>query len=98
VTSGSGGAGLINRAPHPNAAKVALNWLFSREGQILYQRTFQSGGEGPDSLRTDIPKDDVPRDNRRMEGGNYLITDNAEWMDFTPIRAFIKDIWAKGKK
>jgi iron(III) transport system substrate-binding protein len=98
LTSGSGGAGLINRAPHPNAAKVALNWLFSREGQILYQRTFQSGGEGPDSLRTDIPKDDVPRDNRRIEGGNYLITDNAEWMDFTPIRTFINDIWAKGKK
>jgi iron(III) transport system substrate-binding protein len=28
--------GLINRAPHPNAAKVFVNWALSREGQQLY--------------------------------------------------------------
>ena len=47
IAGGSGGVALINRAPHPNAAKVALNWLLSREGQIAYQRIFTLGDEGP---------------------------------------------------
>ena len=52
---------LINKAPHPNAAKIGLNWLLSREGQIAYQRLFTQGNDGPDSLRIDIPKDKVPQ-------------------------------------
>ena len=30
ITAGSGGVALPSRAPHPNAAKVAINWLLSR--------------------------------------------------------------------
>jgi iron(III) transport system substrate-binding protein len=30
--------GLINQAPHPNAAKVFLNWALSRDGQALWAR------------------------------------------------------------
>jgi hypothetical protein len=63
ITGGSGGVALFNRPPHPNATKVAINWLLSREGQIAYQRLFTNGEEGPDSLRIDIPKDKVPRGN-----------------------------------
>ena len=29
---------LMNRAPHPNAAKVFINWLLSRKGQICCKR------------------------------------------------------------
>ena len=67
ITGGSGGVALINKAPHPNAAKVGLNWLLSREGQMAYQRLFTQGNDGPDSMRIDIPKDKVPRGNRRPE-------------------------------
>src|SRR6266850_2437222 len=35
-----GSAALFSRAPHPSAAKVALNWLLSREGQIAYQTVY----------------------------------------------------------
>ena len=94
ITAGSGGAALINKAPHPNATKVALNWLLSREGQIHYQRIFTTGEEGPDSLRTDIPKDKVPRGNKRPEGdeNRYPFVDRAEWMDQEPIRKFVKEV------
>jgi iron(III) transport system substrate-binding protein len=34
VSSGNGGIHLINRAPHPNAAKVFVNWLLSRPTQM----------------------------------------------------------------
>jgi iron(III) transport system substrate-binding protein len=100
IAAGSGGAALMNRAPHPNAAKVALNWLLSREGQIAYQRIFTMGDEGPDSLRIDIPKDKIPRGNRRPEGNEskYPVVDRAEWMDMTSIRAFTKEVLEQRRK
>lgn len=93
ITAGSGGVALPSRAPHPNAAKVAINWLLTREGQAIYQRLFTLGEEGPDSLRIDVPKDKVPRGNRRPEGDEtrYPFVDRAEWMDMEPIRKFVKE-------
>jgi iron(III) transport system substrate-binding protein len=100
ITAGSGGVALINKAPHPNAAKVALNWLLSREGQMLYQRIFTEGNDGPDSLRIDIPKDKVPRGNRRplADPNRYTFVDRAEWMDQEPIRKFVREILSQRQK
>jgi iron(III) transport system substrate-binding protein len=100
ITAGSGGVALINKAPHPNAAKVALNWLLSREGQIAYQRIFTQGNDGPDSLRIDIPKDKVPRGNRRPQAdpNRYPFVDRAEWMDQEPIRKFVKEVLEQRKR
>ena len=36
ISSSSGAVALLNRAPHPNAAKVLLNWVLSQEGQASY--------------------------------------------------------------
>jgi iron(III) transport system substrate-binding protein len=47
--SGSSGIGLFNRAPHPNAAKVYINWLLSRRGQLDWVKTQTN------SRRTDVP-------------------------------------------
>ena len=100
ITAGSGGVALINKAPHPNAAKVALNWLLSREGQIAYQRIFTQGNDGPDSLRIDIPKDKVPKGNLRPQGeaNLYPFVDRAEWMDMTVIRKFLRQVMAESKR
>jgi ABC-type Fe3+ transport system substrate-binding protein len=94
ITAASGGIALINRAPHPNAAKVAINWLLSREGQSVYQRLFTVDEEGPDSLRVDISKEGVPRASRRVEGDErrFPQTDKSEWMDMTSIRNFLKGL------
>jgi ABC-type Fe3+ transport system substrate-binding protein len=100
ITAGSGGVALINKAPHRNAAKVGLNWLLSRDGQIAYQRIFTQGNDGPDSLRIDIPKDKVPRGNRRPQGeaNRYPSVDRADWMDMSSIRSFIKEVLAERKR
>ena len=44
-------------------------------------------------MRIDVPKDKVPRGNRRPEGdeSRYPFVDRAEWMDMEPIRKFVKE-------
>jgi ABC-type Fe3+ transport system substrate-binding protein len=38
VAGGSGHLVVLKNAPHPNAAKVFINWFLSREGQDVYTR------------------------------------------------------------
>jgi iron(III) transport system substrate-binding protein len=76
---------LVNRAPHPNAARVFINWLLSRKGQIALQKVTASGESPSDSLRIDIPKDEVPYLNRRLDGVKYLDTSLPEWQEMKPI-------------
>jgi len=40
-SNGSGVLGVVKNPPHPNAAKVFINWLLSREGQELYVKVMQ---------------------------------------------------------
>lgn len=50
IESAGGGVLLMNKAPHPNAALLFLNWLLSREGQMV-----ASEGWGAQSAREDVP-------------------------------------------
>jgi iron(III) transport system substrate-binding protein len=43
VSGGSGNVAIIKNAPHPNAAKVFLNWFLGREGQEIYSRAMGHG-------------------------------------------------------
>src|SRR5262245_28327051 len=89
---------LVNRAPHPNAAKVFVNWLLSRKGQIALQKSTSTGESPADSLRTDIPKDDVPYLNRRLDGIKYLDTGKPEWIEMKPIIEVVNEaLRAAGK-
>jgi iron(III) transport system substrate-binding protein len=55
VSPGSGGLGFFNRAPHPNAARVYVNWLLSKEGQEGFAKV-----NGYISSRLDVPTDHSP--------------------------------------
>jgi iron(III) transport system substrate-binding protein len=86
----------MNRAPHPFAARVAVNWLLSREGQIGFQKAKTTVGcDSCESLREDIPKDHLLW--RRREGVNYMITTRPEMIDMTPIRRLIKETLVKAR-
>ena len=41
---------IVNNAPHPNAARLMINWLVSSEGQTAYQKIRRNL-----SIRTDVP-------------------------------------------
>jgi ABC-type Fe3+ transport system substrate-binding protein len=49
VSGGSGNLATIKNAPHPNAAKVFVNWFLSQEGQETYSRAM-----GQASRRLDV--------------------------------------------
>jgi len=88
----------VDRAPHPNAAKVFINWLLSRRGQIALQRS-QANAESPaDSLRIDIPKDDVPFQSRRLDGVRYLDTGRPEWIEMKPILDVVNEALKAARK
>jgi ABC-type Fe3+ transport system substrate-binding protein len=74
-------------APHPNAAKVFLNWLLSREGQITMQKAYVKAGVGAsNSFRIDIPKDVVPEHQRLDDQTEYLeIEEMPETRDMSPV-------------
>jgi hypothetical protein len=55
-------------------------------------------GDAPDSLRIDIPKDDVAPDNRRVEGVNYTNVFRPEWTDMAPIYAVVNEALAEAEK
>jgi iron(III) transport system substrate-binding protein len=63
LSPGFGSVPLIERAPHPSAAKVYINWLLSREGQTAYSK-----GDKTPSFRVDVPRDDIPPDIIPSEG------------------------------
>jgi len=91
---------LMNQAPHPNAARVFLNWFLSREGQSDFQKTAakfsDAGAEG--SLRMDILKDDIPPRNRLNPGVKYLPQWNPDYFDMRPIAKLISDAQAEARQ
>ena len=52
VSPANGNLALFNRAPNPNAAKIYINWLLSKEGQTSFARA-----NGYVSARLDVPTD-----------------------------------------
>ncbi len=98
VTAYNGTLSFFNRAPHPNAAKVAANWLLSREGQTAWLDSNQRTGGLYDSLREDISKEKVSERARRVKGAKFLWL-NPAWIDeLDAIRDVIKKALASAGK
>jgi iron(III) transport system substrate-binding protein len=98
VTAYNGTLSYFNRAPHPNAAKVAVNWLLSREGQTTWLDSNQKTGGLYDSLREDISKEKVSERARRVKGGKFLWLNPAWIDDLDTIRDIIKKALASTGK
>lgn len=66
LSPGSGNIGLVNRAPHPRAARIFINWLLSREGVGIFSRSY-----GTQGARTDVPEEGIEPSNMRQPGVTY---------------------------
>jgi len=99
LSSSGGTLTLLQNAPHPNAAKVFVNWLLSREGQSIVQK----GRKGrtrtaSNSLRIDIPKNDLPEEVQRREGVDYFDADDDNFADRRPADRLFNEIFGKKDK
>lgn len=61
------------KTPHPNAARVFVNWLLSKEGLEIYAR-----GYGSATLRTDVDESFLDPRNIPKPGVKYF--DDSEWV------------------
>jgi iron(III) transport system substrate-binding protein len=99
MTSSGGTLSFMNQAPHPSAAKVFINWLLSRDGQIQVQKGRKDRpGTGSNSLRIDIPKNDVPEENVRRDGVEYFDGDDDRYSDRRPADKLLNEILGKSGK
>ena len=89
VGAASGLLALANRAPHPNAARVFVNWLASREGLEIFSRSQLHATTRSDVDESFLPPSVIPK-----PGVQYF--DAYDW-DFTvtkkeAIRLWLKDL------
>ena len=64
---------LINKAPHPNAATIFLNWVLSKEGQMAWSKAMNHAVQ-----RLDVPTDHLPPYVVPKPGVKYWISDSEE--------------------
>jgi iron(III) transport system substrate-binding protein len=69
ITAGFGSLMLINKAPHPNAAAVYVNWLLSKDGQTAWSKAVNAV-----SHRLDIPTDHVAPYLVPKPGGKFWVS------------------------
>jgi ABC-type Fe3+ transport system substrate-binding protein len=98
VGPSQGGVNFFKNAPHPNAARVAINWLLSREGQDTYQRVYAQLHDVRQSMREDISMDVIPPAYRRQRDVKYIYAGRPEWLDMGPVTRVIKEAQQASKK
>lgn len=73
VGSSFGAVSFIDKAPHPNAASIFLNWLLGKEGQTIWSKA-----SGYASRRLDVPTEHVMPQVLLKTGGKYLFRSDTE--------------------
>lgn len=73
LTSSSGTAMLINKAPHPNAAAVFINWGVNKDGQTAWSKS-----RNQLSRRLDVSTDHLPPYIIPRTGGKYWNSSSEE--------------------
>lgn len=63
IEAGARSIAVINKGPHPNAARIFVNWLLSKEGQTVFAES-----HGYQSLREDVSAMHLDAQLRRKSG------------------------------
>jgi ABC-type Fe3+ transport system substrate-binding protein len=95
ISGGPSHIAVLNRTPHPNVAKLFINWFLSREGQLAVQNISAKQPEGVDSRRIDISKDMIPEEFRRSEQRKSFDMDTPKNRNDRPTLKFINSVWKR---
>ncbi|MBI4331074.1 MAG: extracellular solute-binding protein [Chloroflexi bacterium] len=77
LAGGQNSISLINRPPHPNAAKIFANWWLTKEFGAALSRNLNL-----QSARLDVPTDHLDPDNIRDPSVKYILVEEEEFQDF----------------
>lgn len=88
LSTGSGQVTLINKAPHPKAARLFLNWLLSREAQTAFSQAMMV-----QSRRLDVPTDHLNPDEVRQPGVQYFMEDEKTLLERPPKAKLAQEIF-----
>lgn len=83
-----GTVAIFNRAPHPQATKIFVNWLLSREGQTVFQKAFAE--DYSLSLREDVTQENVPAAFRFSKTTKFFPAYRPEYIDTKPALNIIE--------
>lgn len=72
---GSGGLAMVNKAPHPNAAALVINFVLSQEGQ-----TIMAKAQPDQSRRLDVSADFIDADRRLDPKVKYIDSDTEQYL------------------
>ena len=89
ISASYGQVAIADNAPHPNAAKVFVNWIASKEGNEIFNRTMGTAPTRNDIDESYLPPELIPRD-----GVEYF--DTYDW-EFTvtkkeKVRKLMKEL------
>lgn len=92
VSAGFGQIALLKGAPHPNAAKIFINWMASKEGGEIFARAMTVAPTRHDIDESFLPPRVVPK-----PGVNYFDTYNWEFTITTKekVRNRMKELMAQ---
>ena len=89
---------IMDRAPHPNAARVLINWFYSKEGQEAYHVHSVRPTPKP-SLRADITEWGKTLPGERVQPGkDIVIMQEVPGFDLMEGLRISKEIWDKYHK
>lgn len=91
VASSGGVISVFKNAPHPNATRLFLNYLLSKEGQTLWSRA-----EGDQSSRMDVPTEGLDPERLVTPGVVYPALDEWEvtmWREKNNVEEIAKEIF-----
>jgi iron(III) transport system substrate-binding protein len=84
ASNGFGIVGIVKNPPHPNGAKLFLNWLLSREGQDFYGKVMKSS-----TRRLDVDTKWL------VEYGTQAAKDTLTLEEYNRVRNHLEDKYAK---
>jgi iron(III) transport system substrate-binding protein len=88
TTAGNGALSIPKNPPHPNALKVYLDYLLSKEGQTEWSKAI-----GFASLRQDVPRDHLAKFLIPKEGVQYLESHLERYVNLrTEVSTFVSTI------
>ena len=94
TTAGNGYVGLLNRAPHPNAAKLFVNWVITKDGHEVFNRAVSQPG-----MRSDLDDSWTIKETIVQPGLNYLETDSIDFAENVEPKLIkrMKELLSSGK-